>query len=56
MIEDLLQRQAQGEAFSEEDLGTFGGRLRGVLEEAWPGAPWSSYQREKDILGAEVKQ
>ena len=54
LTEDLLERKELGESFSEEDLGSFGGRIKEMLEEAWPDITWSSYPREKERFGAEV--
>ena len=51
---DLLERKDQGESFSGEDLSTFGGMIKEMLEEAWPDISWSSHPREKDLFGAEV--
>ena len=53
---DLLERKGQGESFSKEDLGTFGGSIKEMLEEAWPDISWSSsHSRGKDLFGAEVQ-
>ena len=54
LTEDLLERSLVVESFPEEDLGTFGGRIKEMLEEAWPDMTWSSYPRENDRFGAEV--
>ena len=54
LTEDLFERSLGGESFPEEDLGTFGGRIKEMLEEAWPDMTWSSYPRENDRFGAEV--
>ena len=52
---DLLARKARGGSFSEEDLGAFGGMIKATLEKAWPDMTWSSYPKEKEIFGGEVK-
>ena len=55
LTDDLLERKDQGESFSKEDLGTFGGSIKEMLEEAWPDISWaSSHPRGKDLFGAEV--